>query len=84
MHVVFLPATDPRDDRYGRAPDRLDGYTDAMVRHVRFPTMVWYNAAIRRQAIEQIEAMDLPPVILVGFSVLSPRPCHVPAAGVQS
>lgn len=68
LNVVLLPATDPADDRYGQAPDRLDGCPDAVFHHIRFPSMVWYNADVRRQAIAQIEALALPPVILIGFS----------------
>lgn len=67
-HVVFLPATDPNDARYGVAPARLKGFSRLAFHHVRFPTMVWYNAAVRQAAMAQIKALGLPALVLVGFS----------------
>jgi pimeloyl-ACP methyl ester carboxylesterase len=63
-----LPATDPDDTTYGTVPTRIATAPDVAVHAVRFPTMVWYNAAIREQAIAQILAFGVAPVVLVGFS----------------
>lgn len=68
MNIVFLPATEPDDETYGRIPDRIAVCPGATIRAVHFPTLVWYNAAVRREAIAQIRAMGDEPVTLVGFS----------------
>lgn len=68
MNVICLPATDPRDERYGTVPNQIAGYPDAAIRQVRFPTVVWYNEAVRREAKAQILGWGLSDVTLVGFS----------------
>jgi pimeloyl-ACP methyl ester carboxylesterase len=66
--IVLLPATAPGDTTYGTMPERLAACPQAVLHHVRFPTLVWYNAEVRRQAIAQIAALPARRVILVGFS----------------
>jgi pimeloyl-ACP methyl ester carboxylesterase len=68
MHIVFLPATEPGDLTYGAAPQRIAAFPAVSIHQVRFPTMVWYNRQVRRQAVAQIRALGVPPVVLVGFS----------------
>jgi pimeloyl-ACP methyl ester carboxylesterase len=68
LNLVFLPATEPQDPTYGAAPERIEAFPEVTVHQVYFPTLVWYNRAVCRQAIAQILALELPPVILVGFS----------------
>jgi pimeloyl-ACP methyl ester carboxylesterase len=68
MNVVFLPATDPADGTFGVIPDRLAGPSQGSVHAIRFPSMVWYNEPVRREAIAQIEALNLTSLVLVGFS----------------
>lgn len=67
-NLVFLPATAPGDTTYGAIPELLPEFPGATVHAVRFPELVWYNREIRAQAVAQIRALNLPPVILVGFS----------------
>jgi pimeloyl-ACP methyl ester carboxylesterase len=67
-HLVFLPATAPGDRTYGTIPELLPEFPAATVHAVRFPDLVWYNREIRAQAVAQIRALNLPPVVLVGFS----------------
>ncbi len=66
--LVFLPATEPGDKTYGTIPERIDAYPAASLRQVRYPAMVWYNEAVRNEAIAQIRSFDLGSAILVGFS----------------
>lgn len=66
--VVFLPATEPGDATYGHPPERLDIGRDVTCHALRYPRLVWYNAAVRKEAVRQIEALDLRDIILVGFS----------------
>ncbi|MFA7237225.1 MAG: hypothetical protein WC058_10195 [Phycisphaeraceae bacterium] len=66
--LVILPATVPGDATYGSTPDHVADHPDWRVHQVRFPRQVWYNAAIRRQAADQIRAMRLRSFVLVGFS----------------
>lgn len=68
LNLVFLPATEPGDKTYGSVPERIEGYPGALLRQVHFPTLVWYNEPVRREAIAQIRAWGGEPVILVGFS----------------
>jgi len=68
LNLVFLPATDPEDRTYGTIPERIDGFQDVSVYPLHFPTMVWYNEAVRRQAIKQIDSLCVSLVVLVGFS----------------
>lgn len=68
MNLVFLPATAPGDTSYGSMPRRLDCAPAATIRHVEYPRLVWYNAAVRESAIAQIRAWGVSPVVLVGFS----------------
>ena len=66
--IILLPATDPRDRTYGTMPETIEACPSAPVRHVRFPSVVWYNDAVREQAIEQIVSMGVSAAVLVGFS----------------
>ena len=68
MNLVFLPATKPGDETYGIVPDRIEAYPAVVVHQIYYPTMVWYNEAVRREAIAQINSLDIAPIILVGFS----------------
>ncbi|MBU4199440.1 MAG: hypothetical protein KKE37_12330 [Verrucomicrobia bacterium] len=68
LNLVFLPATELRDETYGTVPERIAGYPGASLRQIHYPTLVWYNEAIRREAIAQIRSLNVVPVILVGFS----------------
>ena len=68
MDIVFLPATDPGDTTCGTIPKELAGYPDASVRQVRYPALVWYNDAVRKEAVAQIRACGAAPVVLVGSS----------------
>jgi pimeloyl-ACP methyl ester carboxylesterase len=68
VDLVFLPATAPGDRTYGTIPDRLAAYPKVRVHAVEFPGVVWYNRAIRDQAIVQIRALGLDSFLLVGFS----------------
>ena len=68
MNLVFLPATEPSDQTYGAAPERIEGYPDAAIHQIRYPTLVWYNEAVREDAIAQIRSFGVPSVVLVGFS----------------
>ena len=67
-NLVILPATEPNDTTYGTAPKRIETHPDTTIHHIHFPTMVWYNEAVCKEAIAQIEALDLSEIILVGFS----------------
>ncbi len=68
LNLVCLPATEPGDTTYGTIPAALAGRTDVTVYPVRFPTLVWYNRAVREQAAAQIRRMNVGPIVLVGFS----------------
>ena len=68
MNLVFLPATEPSDGRYGEVPERIEGPLDASTHTVQYPNLVWYNARVRDEAIAQIRALNVSPVVLVGFS----------------
>ena len=68
MNIVFLPATAPEDDTYGAIPRQISGYPDASVRMVCFPTMVWYNDVVRKNAISQLRAWGIARIVLMGFS----------------
>ena len=80
VNLVFLPATAPEDRTYGAIPEQLADYPDAAIRQVRFPTMVWYNERIRREAMAQIRAWGNAPIILVGFSKSGLGAWHVARA----
>jgi pimeloyl-ACP methyl ester carboxylesterase len=66
--LVFLPATAPDDRTYGTIPERIASYPGIAVHAIQFPTVVWYNAGVRDQAITQIRRLGLPSLILAGFS----------------
>jgi len=66
--IIFLPATDPSDETYGRIPSHLPACPNQTLHAIAFPTVVWYNPAVRAEAAAQIRALNLPPAILVGFS----------------
>ena len=66
--LVFLPATEPGDATYGAVPEQVAAYPTAKLYQVRFPSLVWYNAAARTEAIRQIAALEPGPVVLIGFS----------------
>lgn len=68
MNLVFLPATEPSDGMYGEVPDKIEGFLDASIHTVQYPHLVWYNFRVRDEAIAQIRAFNVSPVILVGFS----------------
>jgi pimeloyl-ACP methyl ester carboxylesterase len=65
--AFVLPATEPDDRSFGvLPPEELAGYT---VIHIRFPGLVWYNAAIRAETWQQIVVADPgPDDVLIGFS----------------
>lgn len=68
LNLAFLPATEPGDDTYGGIPDSLSDYRHITVHQVTFPRLSWYNTAVRNDAIEQIRAWGVSPIVLVGFS----------------
>ena len=68
MDLVFLPATAPGDTTYGSVPKRVEGHPGASITQVRYPRLVWYNEAVRREAITQIRALRCSQIVLVGFS----------------
>ena len=68
MDIVFLPATAPSDETYGTIPRKMVGYPGSSVRQVCYPSLVWYNDGVRKEAIAQIRAWGVAPVVLVGFS----------------
>ena len=65
---VFLPATAPDDAAYGEPPGRLGCCPDAIIRHVRFPGLVWYNKSVQDDAIAQIRSFGAETAALIGFS----------------
>ena len=68
VNIVFLPATDPDDRNFGTIPERIEGHPEVDIHHVRFPVMVWYNKAVRDQALQQIDSLHLASMVVVGFS----------------
>ena len=68
LNLVFLPATDPQDTTYGTIPKQIIGHKNVAVHRVYFPNLVWYNEAVRTQAIEQIDSLRIDFPVLVGFS----------------
>ncbi|MBT3342675.1 MAG: hypothetical protein HN712_26685 [Gemmatimonadetes bacterium] len=68
MDIVYLPATEPEDATYGFPPSQIVGRSDLVFHEVRFGHMVWYNEQIRAEALEQIAALNLDRLVLVGFS----------------
>ena len=68
MNLVFLPATHPGDQTYGAVPERIEGHPAAAIYQIRYPTLVFYNEAVREDAIAQIRSLGVSPVVLVGFS----------------
>lgn len=68
VDVVILPATHPDDPTYGFTPTQVAAHPQARLHAVRFPEVVWYNRAVRDQAMAQIRALGLPSCVLVGFS----------------
>ena len=71
LNLVFLPATEPDDDTYGRPPAELAADVEAF--EVRFPRMVWYNQKVRREALRQIDAMPVDELVLVGSFYADPE-----------
>jgi pimeloyl-ACP methyl ester carboxylesterase len=68
MNLVFLPATEPTDRTYGEVPEKIDGRPEALCHEIQYPELVWYNKRVRDEAIAQIRAFNVSPVVLVGFS----------------
>jgi len=68
MNLVFLPATEPGDQTYGEVPANIEGWTGALIHTIQYPNLVWYNRRVRDEAIAQIRAINVCPVVLVGFS----------------
>lgn len=68
IDLVFLPATDPDDHTFGTIPESIESHPHVAVHAVQYPTLVWYNAAVREEAIAQIRSMGVASAILVGFS----------------
>jgi pimeloyl-ACP methyl ester carboxylesterase len=68
IDVVILPATHPDDPTFGFAPTRVAAQPQARLHAVRFPGVVWYNRAVRDQAMAQIRGLRLASCVLVGFS----------------
>jgi pimeloyl-ACP methyl ester carboxylesterase len=68
LNLAFLPATAPGDKSYGEIPNQLRGQPASTVRRVTFPRLVWYNPAVRDEAVAQIRAWGVAPIVLVGFS----------------
>ncbi len=68
LNLVFLPAAEPGDDTFGAAPERIEEYPNSSIYHVRYPSLAWYNESIRREAIAQIRAFGVDPIVLIGFS----------------
>lgn len=66
--VVFLPATRPGDTRFGRPPERVDGFPELGCATVPFERQVWYNRAVCDAAAAHIRALPGERLILVGFS----------------
>ncbi|MBT3275204.1 MAG: hypothetical protein HN368_18765 [Spirochaetales bacterium] len=66
--LVFLPATEPSDTTYGSAPRNIPDFPGLSAHHIVFPHLVWYNEAVRRQAVDQILEIDNGPLVLIGFS----------------
>jgi len=67
-HLVFLPATEPDDRTFGTIPTRIRGRDHVRAHQVRFRTMVWYSRPVRDDAIGQILALGVSPIVLIGFS----------------
>lgn len=68
MNLVFLPATEPTNENYGKVPEKIQVAADISIHRVRYPGLVWYNERIREQAIAQIRSLNVFPIVLVGFS----------------
>ena len=68
MNLVFLPATEPDNETYGRVPETIKEFPDASIHTIKYPDLVWYNEAVCNEAISQIRALALSPVVLIGFS----------------
>lgn len=68
MNLIFLPATAPGDTNYGMVPDRIEGFPYAVIHAIQYQRLVWYNESVRDEAIAQIRALGLSPIVLVGFS----------------
>jgi pimeloyl-ACP methyl ester carboxylesterase len=68
LNMALLPATEPGDKTFGLPPDGIPARPDVSTRQVRYPTQVWYNTAVREEAVAQIRAWGVSPVVLVGFS----------------
>ncbi len=72
MNLVFLPATEKSDETYGQAPHMVRGFPEAAVHEIKYPQLVWYNQNVRSQAVAQIQALEIGPVVLFGFSKSGP------------
>jgi len=68
MNLVFLPATEPGDNTYGVVPEKIASCPKALIHTIQYPNLVWYNERVRAEAIAQIRAFKVSPIILVGFS----------------
>jgi pimeloyl-ACP methyl ester carboxylesterase len=80
MNLVFLPATDSLNETYGQPPSEVDGFPEASTFVVKYPQEVWYNANIRSQAIAEIQALDIGPIVLFGFSKSGPGAWNIARA----
>jgi pimeloyl-ACP methyl ester carboxylesterase len=70
--LVVLPAMEPGNRNHGEISESLASFPDLTVRHVTYPTLVWYNRAVQDEAIAQIRSWNVPSIILVGFSKSGP------------
>ena len=68
MDLVLLPSTEPDDETYGFAPDRIETFPEVSVHQIRFPRLVWYNEAIREDTVAQIRNLGVSSIVLAGFS----------------
>ena len=68
MNLVFLPATEPANENYGRVPEKIEVSADISIHTIHYPHLVWYNESVREKAIYQIRGLPVSPVVLVGFS----------------
>jgi pimeloyl-ACP methyl ester carboxylesterase len=67
-HLVFLPATESSNTTYGEVPEKIEGVPDVSIHTIQYPHLVWYNKRVCDEAIAQIRALNVSPIVLVGFS----------------
>lgn len=68
VNLVFLPATEPGDATYGGVPERISGLREVSIHTIQYQHLVWYNKSVRAEAVAQIHALNVSPIVLVGFS----------------